>query len=218
MQAHASINKCVSKPHARAQLTRVFVMYILHASREISEQLTMEKVKELPFSETIVQTKEAINHHNNEKVSKFIETILNERAKIKSKSQKTAFFCIILSSFFIFDLIPSLLPTLLFVSIEPFSHLYHAMIWPMLSKQQKTLFFVMRVCIRIPFIVKTTPVIMSFFQMIFWSVTNITITIQVVLFGWFLSSIIFFLLLPWSISKYLVKNGFYHQTFLHTHS
>ena len=176
----------------------------------------MEKVNELRVRDQIIES--SYFYDNDKKVSKFIKTLLDERAKIKSKSQKTDFFSIILSTFFIFDLIPSLLPTLLFISIEPFSHMYHAMIWPLLSMRQKTYFFILRVLIRTPFIVKTSPILIFFLKTLIWGVSNSPIAFRVVLFTWFLTSIFFFLLLPWSISNYLSKNGYYQNNILHAHS
>jgi hypothetical protein len=173
----------------------------------------METGNEIRSSGTSIQITEASTLYN-EKVSKYIKTLLNERARIKSKNQKTALLSVILSSFFIFDLIPCILPTILFISIEPFSHLYQAIIWPILSKQQKMYLYSIRIFIRIPYIVKTTPIIAYILRWLFRGVSNITIAYQLVLSAWFLTFTIFFILLPWSISNYLLKNGYYQGTFL----
>lgn len=176
----------------------------------------MDNVNESSPSLINDQIKEASNLYD-KKVSKYIQTIIIERTKIKSKSQKTAFLSVILSSFFIFDLIPCLLPTILLISIEPFSSLYQAIIWPILSRQQKMYLYSLRVCVRIPFIIKTTPIVFYFLQWIFWGISNSAIAYRIVFFAWFLSFTVFFLIIPWRISKYLLKNNYYQKNILNAH-
>jgi hypothetical protein len=172
----------------------------------------MGKVIEYCSKEVFAEILEA-NLLYDQKVSDYINIVLDER-KTRSKSQKTALLSIIFSSFFIFDLIPALLPTVLFVSVELFSHMYQAFLWPFLSRQQRFYLYGLRVFVRIPHIAKVTPFIVTFFQWLFLGLWGNDLTYKLVLFGWLFSFTIFFYLLPWGLSHLLNKNGYYRKTIL----
>ena len=172
----------------------------------------MGKVEEYFSQEVFLGILES-NKLYDQKISDYINRVLDER-RARSKSQKTALLSIIFSSFFIFDIIPALLPTVLFLSVEPFSHVYQAFLWPFLSRQQRFYLYCLRVFVRIPHIVKLTPFIVTFFRWLFLGLWGNGLAYRLVLIGWLFSFTIFFYLLPWSLSHLLNKNGYYRKTIL----